>query len=90
MDVAKKDDGSLLLTYDSGLWAKWMAGGALVFAEALPAVLGHATRPATADAVRALLASGRKVDAIKMLVEEEKLSLGEAKARVDALSQVHS
>jgi hypothetical protein len=54
-------------------------------AESLRVMLGHAARPATAETVRALVASGRKVDAIKLLVEEEKLSLSEAKARIDAL-----
>lgn len=41
--------------------------------------------PTTADSVRALVAQGRTIDAIKLLVEREKLSLTAAKERVDAI-----
>jgi hypothetical protein len=54
-------------------------------AESLRTVLGHAARPPALDAARALVASGRRLDAIKLLVDDEKLSLSEAKARVDQL-----
>ena len=56
-------------------------------AKALRILLGHQAQPPAALVVRALLASGRKVDAVKVLVEEEKLSLSEAKARIDALGR---
>ena len=55
-------------------------------AESLRKMLGH-DRPSTDESVRALLASGRKVDAIKILVEDEKLSLLEAKERADRLGE---
>ena len=54
-------------------------------AEALRALLGHQAKPSAEEVVRALLASGRKIDAVKVLVEQEQLSLSEAKARIDAL-----
>lgn len=54
-------------------------------AESLRVALGHSSRPPAAEAARALVASGRKIDAIKLLVDEERLSLSEAKARVDQL-----
>lgn len=56
-------------------------------AEALRALLGHDAKPPVDEVVRALLASGRKVDAVKVLVEQEQLSLSDAKARIDALGQ---
>ena len=56
-------------------------------AEALRAMIGHNAKPAADEVVRALLASGRKIDAVKVLVEQEQLSLSEAKARIDALSR---
>ena len=48
-------------------------------AESVRSLLGHEPKPKADEVVRALLASGRKVDAIKVLVEEEMLSLSEAK-----------
>jgi hypothetical protein len=57
-------------------------GGA---AESLRQMIGHDVRPSSEESVRALLSSGRKLDAIKLLVEDEKLSLSDAKARVDRL-----
>lgn len=54
-------------------------------AEELRALLGHQAKPPADETVRALLASGRKIDAVKVLVEQEQLSLSEAKARIDAL-----
>jgi hypothetical protein len=56
-------------------------------AEALRALLGHQVKPPVDEVVCALLASGRKIDAVKVLVEREQLSLSEAKARVDALGR---
>ena len=56
-------------------------------AEALRALLGHQAKPSAAEVVRALLASGRKIDAVKVLVEQEQLSLSDAKARIDALGR---
>ena len=56
-------------------------------AEALRALLGHQAKPSAVEVVRALLASGRKIDAVKVLVEQEQLSLSEAKARIDALGK---
>jgi len=53
-------------------------------AETIRGVLGQAA-PSTAESVRALLAHGKKIDAIKLLVERESLSLAEAKQRVDDL-----
>jgi hypothetical protein len=55
-------------------------------AESVRSLLGHQPKPKADEVVRALLASGRKVDAIKVLVEEEMLSLSEAKARLDTLA----
>jgi hypothetical protein len=52
-------------------------------AESLRVMLGHAAKPPVADAVRALVASGRTLDAIKLVIEEEKLSLADAKQRVN-------
>jgi hypothetical protein len=57
-------------------------------AESVRVMLGHAARPSPDDTIRALVASGRTIDAIKMLVEEERLSLSDAKARVDQLGNV--
>jgi ribosomal protein L7/L12 len=56
-------------------------------AEALRAVLGHDAKPSVDEVVRALLAGGRKIDAVKVLVEQEQLSLSEARARIDALGR---
>jgi hypothetical protein len=47
--------------------------------------LGHAAGPSTSENVRALLASGRTMDAIRQLRQEDGLSLEEAKRRVDEL-----
>ena len=56
-------------------------------AESVRSLLGHTPKPTPDEVVRALLASGRNVDAVKILVEEEKLSLSDAKARLDALGR---
>lgn len=53
--------------------------------ESLRAVLGHEAQPSADEVVRALVTSGRNVDAVKVLVEQEQLSLSEAKSRLDAL-----
>jgi hypothetical protein len=58
-------------------------------AESLRRMLGHAT-PSPDEAARAALAAGRKLDAIKILVEEQKLSLADAKARIDAMKDAGS
>ena len=55
-------------------------------AESIRTLLGHAAKPPVDEMVRALLASGRRVDAVKVLVEHEKISLSEAKSRLDALA----
>jgi hypothetical protein len=54
-------------------------------AETLRRMIGHDPRSMTDQALRALLSSGRKIDAIKILVEDERLSLTSAKARIDGL-----
>lgn len=56
-------------------------------AASVRSLLGQEPKPKVDEVVRALLASGRKIDAIKVLVEEEKLSLTEAKTRVDLLAR---
>ena len=55
-------------------------------AETIRAVLGQSA-PSAAESVRALLAHGKTVDAIKLLVDGEGLSLTEAKRRVDLLRE---
>jgi hypothetical protein len=56
--------------------------GIINAAQTIRGVLGQAP-PTTAESVRALLAQGKKIDAIKLLVEREGLSLAEAKQRID-------
>jgi hypothetical protein len=53
-------------------------------AEKLRAVLGQ-RQPTPAESVRILIEQGRTVEAIKILVEREGLSLAEAKDRVDQI-----
>ena len=54
-------------------------------AEALRRVLGHNAVPAPAESARAMIEQGRAIDAIKILVEREGLSLTDAKDRVDKI-----
>jgi hypothetical protein len=56
-------------------------------AEQLRRVIGHQPVPPVDDSVRALLARGRSVEAIKLLVEEQQLPLRDAKARVERLRE---
>jgi hypothetical protein len=51
-------------------------------ADVLRSVLGQST-PGAEESARVLLQQGRKIDAIKLLVEQEGLSLADAKARLD-------
>lgn len=53
-------------------------------AESLRRVLGQ-SQPTPAESARIMIAQGRAVDAIKILVEREGLSLSEAKDRVDQM-----
>ena len=54
-------------------------------AEQLRLMLGQPAVPTPAAAARAMVEQGRAVDAIKILVEREGLSLAEAKDRVDQI-----
>ena len=54
-------------------------------AEQLRRVLGQPAVPTPAEAARAMVEQGRAVEAIKILVEREGLSLAEAKDRVDQI-----
>ena len=55
-------------------------------AETIRVVLGHRA-PTTADSVRVLVQQGRRIDAVKLLVEKENLTLAEAKQRIDRLRE---
>lgn len=55
-------------------------------AETIRVVLGHRA-PTTADSVRVLVQQGRRIDAVKLLVEKENLTLTEAKQRIDRLRE---
>ena len=54
-------------------------------AETARRALGQNPAPSPAESARVLIAQGRAVDAVKILVEREGLSLTEAKARVDQI-----
>jgi hypothetical protein len=58
----------------------------LHIADRIRVVLGHETGATHMHNVRALIAAGRVIDAIRVLREEEGLSLAEAKRRVQELS----
>jgi hypothetical protein len=53
-------------------------------ADTLREMLGHGV-PSTEESVRILIVQGRTIDAVKLLVEREGLSLHDAKKRVDDL-----
>ena len=54
-------------------------------AEALRTVLGQDAVPSPAESARVMIEQGRTVEAIKILVEREGLSLADAKHRVDQI-----
>ena len=54
-------------------------------AEQLRRVLGQPVVPTAAESARAMIEQGRTVEAIKIFVEQEGLSLAEAKDRVDQI-----
>jgi hypothetical protein len=60
-------------------------GAVLKIASRIRALLGHAVEATHLDNVRALMAAGRMMDAIRVLREEEGLSLTDAKRRVEEL-----
>jgi hypothetical protein len=53
-------------------------------AETLRVALGHRP-PTTEESVRVLIRQGRKVEAVKLLVQKETLTLSEARQRVDKM-----
>jgi hypothetical protein len=55
--------------------------------EALRRILGQEPAPSASALARALIKQGRKVEAVKILVEQEGLSLTEAKHRVDQIGR---
>jgi hypothetical protein len=62
-------------------------GGVLHIASRIRALLGHDTGAPHMDNVRALITAGRTIDAVRVLREEEGLSLVDAKRRVEELTQ---
>lgn len=54
-------------------------------AETLRRVIGQDPRPAPAELARAFIKQGRTIEAVKVLVEQEGLSLKDAKDRVDQI-----
>jgi hypothetical protein len=62
-------------------------GGVLHIASRIRALLGHGTGAPHLDNVRALIAAGKIIDAIRILREEEGLSLLDAKRRIEELTQ---
>ena len=61
-------------------------GTVLQIANRIRALLGHDAGAAHMHNVRALIAAGKTIDAIRVLREEESLSLLEAKRRVEEIS----
>ena len=61
-------------------------GEVLKIAERIRVVLGHSSEQAPMQEVERLVSSGKKLEAIRVLREEQDLSLTEAKQRVDELS----
>ena len=61
-------------------------GEVLKIAERIRVVLGHSSEQAPMREVERLVSSGKKLEAIRVLREEQDLSLTEAKQRVDELS----
>jgi len=62
-------------------------GVVLHIAGRIRALLGHGTETTHLNTVQALIAAGRIIDAIRVLREEEGLSLADAKRRVDEMTQ---
>jgi hypothetical protein len=62
-------------------------GEVLHIASRIRALLGHDSGATHMDNVRALIAAGKTIDAIRVLREEEGLSLLDAKRRIDELTQ---
>ena len=60
-------------------------GSIIQIADRIRALLGHDVAQTQHSQIEALVAAGKVVEAIKVLREEERLSLVEAKQRVDAL-----
>jgi len=56
-------------------------------AETLRRILGQEPKPSPAAIARALIKQGRTIDAVKVFVEHEGLSLKDAKDRVDAIGR---
>jgi len=64
------------------------ADGAVVhIASRIRVILGHDSRATHVDNVLALMAAGKTIDAIRILREEEGLSLLDAKRRIEELTQ---
>jgi ribosomal protein L7/L12 len=62
-------------------------GSVLHIASRIRALLGHESDATHLSNVRALIAAGKIVDAIRVLREEDGLSLVDAKRRVEELTQ---
>ena len=62
-------------------------GAVLQIASRIRAMLGHDTGASHLNNVQALIAAGKTIDAIRVLREEEGLSLVDAKRRVEELTQ---
>src|SRR5688572_21649804 len=62
-------------------------GAVLHIASRIRALLGHGTGAIHLDNVRALVAAGKIIDAIRILREEEGLGLLDAKRRIEELTQ---
>ena len=64
------------------------ADGAVVhIASRIRVILGHDSRATHVDNVLTLMAAGKTIDAIRILREEEGLSLLDAKRRIEELTQ---
>ena len=62
-------------------------GAVLHIASRIRALLGHGSGATHLDNVRALIAAGKTIDAIRIVREEEGLSLVDAKRRIEELTQ---
>jgi hypothetical protein len=62
-------------------------GTVLDIASRIRTLLGHGTETTHLQNVKALIAAGKTIDAIRVLREEEGLSLVDAKRRVEELAQ---
>jgi hypothetical protein len=65
-------------------------GTVRTIASRIRGLLGHDTDATHMNTVRALIAAGRTIDAIRVLREDDRLSLAEAKRRVEELSASRS